>query len=84
MKTERVTVLATPDFKRFLKAEAKAEGVSVGELIRIRCGQPSAEERLLHELAKQLRQEVKETKAAIKRTSTNIDQALSEFAKARQ
>ncbi len=35
-KTERVTFLATPDFKEFITTEASKEGVSVSELIRDR------------------------------------------------
>ena len=84
MKTQRVTLLATPDFKRFLETEAERQGVSVGELIRVRCGQPSEEERLLHELATQLHQELRETKAAIKQANANIDRALAELAKSRR
>jgi ribosome recycling factor len=84
MKTERITVLATPDFKRFLESEAEHEGISVGELIRIRCGQPTEEERLLHELAKQLRAQVRETKAQIKRVSAKVDGTLADLANQRQ
>ncbi len=36
-RTERITLLATPDFKAFLNTEASKEGVSVSELIRVRC-----------------------------------------------
>jgi hypothetical protein len=36
MKTERVTLLTSPDFKAFLSAEARREGVSVAELVRTR------------------------------------------------
>jgi hypothetical protein len=84
MKTQRVTLLATPDFKRFLQTEAKRQGVSVGELIRVRCGQPSEEERLLHQLAAQLHQELRETKTAIKQANANIDRALAELAESRR
>jgi ribosome recycling factor len=83
MKTERVTLLTTKDFKRFLEAEAQREGVSVGELIRVRCGGPSEEERLLQELAAQLRKEVKNTKAAIKKANTRIDRVLADLEKSR-
>lgn len=45
VKSERVTILTTPDFKRFLNAEAAAQGVSVSELIRERCmAKPAAQE----------------------------------------
>jgi ribosome recycling factor len=70
--------------KRFLESEAEHEGISVGELIRIRCGQPTEEERLLHELAKQLRAEVRETKAQIKRVSAKVDGTLADLANQRQ
>ena len=48
MKTERVTLLTTPQFKAFLGVEAAREGVSVAELVRSRCERrPDAEEALL-------------------------------------
>jgi len=34
MKTERVTLLTSPEFKAFLRAEARREGVSVARLVR--------------------------------------------------
>ncbi len=37
VKTERITILTTPDFKQFLSSEAVKEGVSVSELVRERC-----------------------------------------------
>ncbi len=37
VKTERITILTTPDFKVFLNTEASNAGVSVSELIRERC-----------------------------------------------
>jgi hypothetical protein len=39
VKTERITILGTPDFKKFLVNEAKKEGVSLSLLIRRRCEQ---------------------------------------------
>ena len=44
MKTERVTLLASPEFKAFLFEEALREGVSVSELIRTRCERASSED----------------------------------------
>ncbi|MCK9175834.1 MAG: hypothetical protein M0O96_11220 [Desulforhopalus sp.] len=35
--TERITILAAPDFKAFLMEEAEQEGVSMSELVRQRC-----------------------------------------------
>ena len=37
MKTERVTLLTSPEFKSFLTKEARSEGISVAELVRSRC-----------------------------------------------
>jgi ribosome recycling factor len=79
MKTERVTLLATPDFKRYLETEVEREGISVGELIRVRCGQPTEEERLLHELARQLREEVKQVKTRLQQVSAKVDRTLAEL-----
>jgi hypothetical protein len=39
MKSERVTLLTTPAFKSHLMREAKREGVSVAEWVRLRCSQ---------------------------------------------
>ncbi len=38
-KTERITILGTPEFKNFLTREAKKEGVSLSQLVRQRCEQ---------------------------------------------
>ena len=47
MKTERVTLLASPKFKAFLTTEARREGVSVGELVRSRCQPKAGDEEVL-------------------------------------
>ena len=66
MKTERVTLLTSPEFKAFLGAEAQREGVSVGELVRRRCeGRPSADEAVLAGLTAELRAAVRETKKSV-------------------
>jgi hypothetical protein len=67
MKTERVTLLTSPDFKAFLNAEARREGVSVAELVRTRCERrPTDEEAVLVELTGQLRKAVGEAKKSMK------------------
>ena len=43
VKTERLTLLMTPEFKALLAAEAATAGISVAELVRRRC-QPEAGE----------------------------------------
>ena len=67
MKTDRVTILTTKEFKRFLGEEAKREGVSVAELIRSRCAQkPTPDEALLAELTVKLRRSLSEAKASLR------------------
>ena len=41
-KTERITILGTPEFKTFLTDQANAEKISVSEFVRRRCVQPVA------------------------------------------
>jgi membrane-bound lytic murein transglycosylase len=73
MKTERVTLLTSPDFKAFLNAEAHREGVSVAELVRTRCERrPSDEEAMLVELTRELQQSMVVAKRALK---TGLDEA---------
>ena len=80
MKTERVTLLATPQFKAFLGVEAAREGVSVAELVRSRCEQrPDAEEALLASLAADLRQAVREAAASLKGGLAEADSVLAEL-----
>ena len=62
-----------------METEAEREGISVGELIRVRCGQPTEEERLLHELARQLREEVKQVKTRLQQVSAKVDRTLAEL-----
>lgn len=67
MKTERVTLLTSPDFKAFLNAEAHREGVSVAELVRTRCERrPNDEEVMLAELTRELQQSMAAAKRALK------------------
>lgn len=55
MKSERITVLGSPQFKTFLTLEAAKEGISVSELVRRRCEQaPSEDERMLVALSAEL------------------------------
>jgi hypothetical protein len=68
MKTERVTLLTSPEFKNFLTKEARREGVSVAELVRSRCeGRQGADQAMLETLTVELRGAVKQAKTALKR-----------------
>jgi hypothetical protein len=81
MKTERVTLLTSPDFKAFLNAEARLEGVSVAELVRSRCERrPSDEEAVLAGLTKELNRAVGEAKAVLK---DGLDEAQAVLAELR-
>ncbi len=74
-KTARVTILTTPDFKVYLGAQAKKIGVSVSELIRMRCiedKEPSSDELLLKEL-------IAQSKQAISKANTSLDKGLNDI-----
>ena len=67
MKTERVTLLTTPQFKTFLSVEAKREGISVAELVRARCERrPTEDELALVALTVELRKVVGEARRALR------------------
>lgn len=81
MKTERITLLTSPDFKAFLSAEATREGVSVAELVRTRCERrPTDEEAILAELTSELNKAVIEAKRSLK---SGLDEAQSVLAELR-
>jgi GAF domain-containing protein len=80
MKTERVTLLTTPEFKAFLTAEAARDGVSVAELVRVRCEQrPSTDEELLRHLAAELRTAVAQAKKSLRSGLEEADTVLAEL-----
>jgi hypothetical protein len=81
MKTERVTLLTSPDFKAFLNAEALREGVSVAELVRSRCERrPTEEEAILVALTGELNKAVLEAKKSLK---SGLDEAQAVLAELR-
>ena len=73
VKTERITILGSPDFKAFLKKEAKKEGVSLSELVRERCeNKPQTEdEEILLAL-------VAEVKKATNKAKKSLTEGLKE------
>ena len=80
IKSERVTLLTTKEFKRFLGDEARREGVSVAELVRVRCERkPSQDELLLSELSARLREAAKEAKIALKEGIEEANTVLAEL-----
>ena len=80
IKSERVTLLTTKEFKQFLGDEARREGVSVAELVRVRCERkPSQDELLLSELSARLREAAKEAKIALKEGIEEANTVLAEL-----
>jgi hypothetical protein len=80
IKSERVTLLTTKEFKRFLGDEARREGVSVAELVRVRCERkPSQDELLFGELSARLRKAAKEAKIALKEGIEEANTVLAEL-----
>ena len=67
MKTERITILGSPQFKSFLSTQARRHKMSVGEFVRSRCeNRPSAEDAELEMLTEALRQSVAEAKRSLR------------------
>ena len=66
MKTERITLLGTPEFKAYLALEAGKEGVSLSELVRRRCERiPTEDEKALATLSEALTHAVAEARQSI-------------------
>ena len=81
-KTERITILGTPDFKNFLKREAKREGVSLSQLVRKRCEKKpttSEDEELLAVLLKEVGTATAKAKVSLEKGLADAQQALTEI-----
>jgi hypothetical protein len=66
MKSERITFLASPDFKTYLTHEAANDKISVGELIRKRCQHDAADqENELAVLTAQLKRSIVEARDSL-------------------
>jgi hypothetical protein len=80
MKTERVTLLTTKEFKLFLRAEAQREGISVGELVRVRCEQKqSPDEIVLAKLTAELHEALNEARSSLKDGVREARSTMSEL-----
>lgn len=75
-KTERITILGTPEFKAFLTDQANAENVSVSKFVRRRCAQPVA----LDEDTQTLAELVSALHVAVDAARDEMDESL-DFAK---
>jgi hypothetical protein len=80
VKTERLVLLTTPQFKALVTRDAKREGVSVAEFVRRRV-EPKAtdEERLLQELTAQLQAAVEDTRRSVNDSVTEVQAVLREL-----
>ena len=86
-KTERITILATAEFKEFLTAEAKNEQISVSELVRRRCEQKPAtddEAALFAELVETLNNSVDEAETNLDRSLAVANEVLTELREKRE
>ena len=80
MKTERVVLLTTPEFKAYLGVVAQREGKSVAELVRSRFERsPDSDEAVLVELTKQLRTAVAAAKKSLQDGLGEAESVLSEL-----
>jgi hypothetical protein len=84
MKTERVTLLTTKEFKSFLSDEARREGVSVAELVRVRCEQkPTPDEAVLAALSAELRESLARARSTLKEGIKEAQSVLTELRSSR-
>ena len=82
VKSERITILGSPDFKAFLIREAKKEGVSLSQLVRQRCEKKpvnSEDEELLAALVKEVGEATARAKASLEKGLADAEQALAEI-----
>ncbi len=81
VKTERITILGTPDFKSFLTKEAKKEGLSVSQLVRDRCRRKAVDEdeEILLGLVAEVRATTKKAKIALDKGLKDAEQTLMEL-----
>ena len=81
VKTERITILSTPQFKAFLNKEAKKEGKSLSELVRQRCeDKPQNEdEELLAILVKEVGDATARAEVSLEKGLTDAERVLAEI-----
>jgi hypothetical protein len=82
VKTARITILGTPDFKAFLTREAKKEGVSLSQLVRQRCEKKpvnSEDEELLAALVKGVGEATARAKVSLEKGLADAERALAEI-----
>ncbi len=85
VKTKRITILGTPEFKDFLNKEAKKEGVSVAKLIRQRCEKKptnNEDEELLSALVKEVSSATAKAKLSLERGLSDVEKTLKDIGRA--
>ena len=85
VKTERITILGTPDFKDFLTLEAKKEGVSLSQLVRQRCEKKpinNEDEELLAVLVKEVKAATAKAKVSLEKGLADAENVLAEIRRA--
>jgi hypothetical protein len=79
MKSARISILAPPEFKKFLTSEARKAGISVSELVRRRCGwPPSEDDALLATMADELRRAVEDARRSLHEGLQAVQEVLGE------
>ena len=80
-KTERITILGTPEFKSFLVREAKKAGISVSQFVRQRCeNNPQTEdEEMLAAMVKEVKWATARAAASLEKGLADANQILSEL-----
>jgi len=87
-RTKRLTLLVSSDLKRHLTRQAKENGVSVSQLVRMRCRPTgsstiSADEALLESLAEELAKAVAEARASLREGHRELLAARAQLSKSR-
>ena len=85
MKSERITFLATPEFKATLRQAAAQEQISVGALIRARfdtaanADEPSVEAQELRQLTQELHHALQDARQALQDGLAQAERTLREL-----
>jgi len=81
VKTKRITILGTPEFKEFLTREAKPEGVSLSQLVRQRCEKKpqNKDEELLAALIKEVGAATAKAKLSLEKGLADAEKVLAEL-----
>ena len=81
VKTKRITILGTPEFKDFLTREAKQEGLSLSELVRRRCERKpqNQDEELLAALVEEVSAATTRAKLSLEKGVADAERVLAEI-----